>query len=146
MEFNLSDIDISQLANLDKLWMAVVIFILFLWLLCIIYVVKDVSARTDSQFLQIISILFVTFLTPIVWLPLYWAIRPVWYKRDKTPWRDACLTSSIECESCGCLNPKEYDCCLQCGKKLKLKCKECDKEYPHNYHYCPYCGAPNLDA
>lgn len=146
MDFNLSNIDVSQFANLDKLWLAIVIFIIFLWIICIIAVAKDISARSNNWFLQVISPIFVTILTPIIWLPLYRAIRPVGYKKDKTPWRDACLANSIECDTCGCLNPKEYDCCLQCGKKLKLECKECNKEYPHNYHYCPYCGAPNLDA
>lgn len=146
MDFNLESIDLSQFANLDKLWLAIVVFILFLRLICIICVVKDISARTNNQFIQIISILFVTFLTPIIWLPLYRAIRPIGYKRDKTPWRDACLSSSIECTSCHVMNPKEYDCCIQCGKKLKIECKECNKSFPHNYQYCPYCGAPNLDV
>jgi len=145
MEFNLSEIDLSQFTNLDKIGMAVVIFILFLWLVCIISVAKDVSARTDSHAIQIISILFVTFLTPIIWLPLYLAIRPVWYKIDKTPWRDSCANSSVQCESCLTMNPKEYDCCIQCGKKLKIKCKECEKSFPKYYHYCPYCGAPNIN-
>lgn len=144
MNFNLWEIDLSQLANLDKVGIAAVSFIIFLWLICIICVAKDISARTENHFIQIISIIFVTFLTPIVWLPIYRAIRPIGYKRDKTPWRDACLSNSIICTNCDTLNPKEYNCCIKCGKKLKVKCKECEKEFTHDYQYCPYCGAPNL--
>lgn len=142
--FDIWKIDLSQLINLDKIWMFVVFFAIFLWLITIIAVSKDISARTNNHFIQIISILFVTFLTPIVWLPIYLAIRPIWYKKDKTPWRESCLSNAVICTKCGTLNPKEYNCCIGCGKKLKVKCKECEKEFVHDYQYCPYCWAPNL--
>ena len=48
MDFNLGNIDVSQFANLDKLWLAIVIFIVFLWVICIIAVAKDISARTNN--------------------------------------------------------------------------------------------------
>jgi hypothetical protein len=138
--------DFTQLADYKTIWMIVIITIIFLWLICIILVTKDISARTNSYGLQIISILLVTFLTPIIWLPIYRAIRPIWYKRDKMPWREACMAQSIYCLECWALNPKEYKCCIRCGKKLQIKCKECNKEFPHSYHYCPDCWAPNIKA
>ena len=138
--------DLTQFADYKIIAMIVVAFIVFLRLICIILVTKDISARTNSYGLQIISILLVTFLTPLIWLPLYRAIRPVGYKKDKMPWREACISQSVYCLSCWTLNPKEYKCCIKCGKKIQTKCKECNKEYPHSYHYCPYCGAPNIQA
>lgn len=142
----MTTLDLTQFAEFDKLYMIIIIFVLFLWLICIIWVAKDISARTNNHFLQIISILFVTFFTPIIGLPIYWAIRPIWYKKDKTLWREACMTNTIRCNACGMLNSNEYKCCIQCGKKLTIKCKECGKEYSHDYWYCPYCGAPNINA
>lgn len=145
-EIDRTQFDLTQFAEFDQLYIAIIALILFFWLLAIIRVAKDISARTHNHFLQIISILFVTFLTPILGLPLYLAIRPIWYKRDKTPWRDACLSDSIRCSACNMLNSKEYKCCIQCGKKLTIKCKECNKDYSHEFWYCPYCWAPNIDA
>jgi len=128
-----------------NLTMIIVWIMAFLWIIIIIWTAKDISARTDSSFFHIISILFVTLLTPIIWLPLYLAIRPIWYKWDKTSWRDSCLSSSCVCQKCWTLNPKEYKNCIKCGDKLVIKCKECDNEYPNEYRYCPNCWAPNIE-
>lgn len=87
----------------------------------------------------------ITLLTPIVWWLLYLAIRPAWYKYDRNPWRESCISNSSICQNCGAMNPREYKCCIKCGKKLMTKCKECGNEYPHDYHYCPICWAPNIE-
>lgn len=132
--------------NTKTIAIIVVWIVVFFWIIAIIRTAKDISARSDSSFFHIISVLFVTLLTPIIWLPLYLAIRPIWYKWDKTSWRDSCLSSSCVCQNCWTLNPKEYKNCIKCGEKLKTTCKECDNEYPNEYHYCPSCWAPNLDS
>ena len=123
----------------------IVWIVIFFWIIAIIRTAKDISARTDSSFFHIISVLFITLLTPIIGLPLYLAIRPIWYKWDKTSWRDSCLSSSCVCQSCWTLNPKEYKNCIKCGEKLVVTCKECNKEYPNEYRYCPSCWAPNIE-
>ena len=123
----------------------IVWIVIFFWIITIIRTAKDISARTDSSFFHIISVLFITLLTPIIGLPLYLAIRPIWYKWDKTSWRDSCLSSSCVCQSCWTLNPKEYKNCIKCGEKLVVTCKECNKEYPNEYRYCPSCWAPNIE-
>lgn len=131
--------------NTKTLTIAIVGILIFFRIIAIIRTAKDISARTDSTFFHIISVLFVTLLTPIIWLPLYLAIRPIWYKWDKTSWRDSCLSNSCVCQSCWTLNPKEYKNCIKCGEKLVVVCKECSNEYPNEYHYCPTCGAPNIE-
>jgi hypothetical protein len=108
-------------------------------------VTKDIINRTNSFSLQIISILFVTFLTPLVWLPIYFLIRPLSYKRDRIPRREACASNLIPCYNCNTLNSKEYVCCIACGERLKVKCKECGNSYAHSFAYCNICGAPNID-
>ena len=132
-------------SNPINITIVIIWIIVFLRITTIIWTAKDISARTNSSFFHIISVLLVTILTPIIWLPLYLAIRPIWYKRDKTWWRDSCLSNSSICQNCWTLNPKEYTNCIKCGEKIKTKCKECDNEYPYSYHYCPSCWAPNIN-
>ncbi|HBB04661.1 TPA: hypothetical protein DCZ39_07370 [Patescibacteria group bacterium] len=101
------------------------IFLVFLRVIAIIRTTKDIINRTNSFSLQVISILFVTFLTPLVGLPLYFLIRPLSYKGDRIPRREACASNLIPCYNCTTLNSKEYLCCIACGERLKVKCKEC---------------------
>jgi hypothetical protein len=50
-----------------SLWINIIaIFLVFLRVIAIIRVTKDIINRTNSFSLQVISILFVTFLTPLV--------------------------------------------------------------------------------
>ena len=137
--------DLTKLSWFENIYSAIVIVFIFLWIITIIWTSKDISARTNSTLLQIISILLVTFLSPIIWLPLYHIIKPIWYKKDRMPWREACISNSSICNNCLTLNSKEHKCCINCGRKLTTKCKECDMDYPHNYHYCPKCGWPNIE-
>lgn len=137
--------DINQYGWFENIYTTIVVLFVFLWIISIIWVAKDISARTNSVLLQIIAILLVTFFTPIIWIPLYHIIKPIWYKKDKMPWREACITNTTICVECWMINAKEHKCCVNCWKKLTIKCKECDTEYPHNYRYCPKCGWPNIE-
>ena len=132
-------------SNSKTIAIIVIWLIVFFRIIAIIWTAKDISARSDSTFFHIISVLLVTLLTPIIWIPLYLAIRPIWYKRDKTLRRDSCISNSSLCQNCWTLNPKEYTNCIKCWEKIKTKCKECDNEYPYTYHYCPSCWAPNIN-
>jgi hypothetical protein len=137
--------NLTNLSWLENIYTAVIILCIFLRLISIIRVAKDISARTNNTILQIISILLVTFFSPVIGLPLYHIIKPIWYKRDKMPRREACVTNTTICHNCGVLNSKDYKCCINCWKKIIIKCKECETEYPHNYHYCPKCWWPNIE-
>jgi len=121
-------------------------FLIFLRLICIIWTFKDITARTNNLWLQTLSILLVTLFTPILGLPIYLAMRPVTYKIDKMPRREAWLLKIARCVMCGMLNDKKYNYCVRCGEVLKTKCKECGTQYPHDYQYCNGCGAPNIEA
>ncbi len=137
--------DFTKFSWLENIYTTIVILFIFLWIASIVWVAKDIWARTNSTLLQIISILLVTFFSPIIWLPLYHIIKPIWYTKDKMPRREACISNSTICQKCNTLNPKDYKCCINCWIKLNIKCKECNNEYPHNYHYCPKCGWPNIE-
>ena len=139
-----TNINLTQFSSLESLSTTIIIVAIFLRIISIIRVAKDISARTNSHTLQIICILLVTFFTPIIWLPLYHIIKPIWYKKDKMPWREAFISNTTICQNCKTMNAKEHKCCINCGEKLKINCKECWTDYPHNYHYCPKCGWPNI--
>ncbi len=129
-----------------SLWINIAgIFFIFLWIVAIIWTTKDIMNRTNSFSLQMISVLFVTFLTPFLGFPLYFLIRPLSYKRDRIPRREACASNLISCYNCSTLNDKEYVCCIACGEKLQIKCKECGNHYAHSFAYCNICGAPNIE-
>jgi hypothetical protein len=121
------------------------LLLIFLWIIAVIWTAKDILARTNNSGLQVISILLVTLLSPLIGLPLYFIVRPVYFKKDLIPRRESCALNLITCGNCHTLNPKEYECCIACGEKLKISCKECSKEFPHVYGYCPACGAPNIE-
>jgi len=137
--------DLTKFSWLENIYTIVIIVCIFFWITSILRVAKDIWARTNNTLLQIISILLVTFFSPIIGIPLYHIIKPIWYKKDKIPRREACINNSTICQSCWTMNPKEYKCCINCGIKLLTKCKECGTEFPHNYHYCPKCGWPNIE-
>ncbi len=145
---NKSTRDLSYLFSFGNIWIIInillVVFV-FAWIISIIWVLKDISARTDSSFLQLISVIFVTFLTPIFWLPLYLVIRPIYYKKDKMLRREAEMADVSFCLNCNSMNCSENEHCANCGEPIKTSCKQCSGKYNSSYKYCPICGAPNID-
>lgn len=124
----------------------IVALVAFLWIYCLLWVAKDSSTRTEHFSFQLLSILLILLGTPLIWLPLYFLIRPIRQQAGElTPREQAYLAEGIFCAHCEGRNSKEFEFCVYCGSKLKHPCKECKKPYPLDYEYCPFCGAPNLD-
>lgn len=59
----------------------------FIWLLVVIWTLKDSVYRSSSLLFQVFSVLVVGVWTPLVWLPIYLAIRPLWYKHERAYWK-----------------------------------------------------------
>jgi len=131
------------LGNPIRFWSTLVIF--FIRLIAIIWVIKDSTARSSSFWFHFLSVLFVIVLGPIFGVLLYVAIRPQWWKWDKTPRRDILFQSIQVCENCGNFNDIEHKYCTSCGESLQNTCRECQNSYPKSYAYCPFCGAPRLE-
>lgn len=53
----------------------VVVYFFILWIAILLWVIKDITNRTDNVFLQVVSILIILFLTPF-WVFIYLLIRP----------------------------------------------------------------------
>lgn len=126
-----------------RFWTALLIFLVRLAVL--IWTVKDASARSSSFWFQLLSVFLVVAFTPIVWLLLYIAIRPQWWKWDKTPWRDMLYQSTQICDNCWEFNDIHNLYCTKCWETLHTTCHECQNKFSNNYAYCPSCGAPSLE-
>lgn len=145
---NKSTWDLWYLFNVWNIWIIINILLIvfvFFWIASIIRVLKDISARTDNAFLQIVSMLCVTLLTPVFGLPLYLIIRPIYYKKDKMLRREAVMADVSFCLNCNSMNSSDNEHCVNCGEPIKIWCKQCASKYNSNYKYCPDCGAPNIE-
>ena len=120
--------------------------VFFVWIRSILWVTKDISARSSNIFLQILSILVVAILTPVIWLPLYFIFRPVSYRYQREMQKDSMIFDVIYCKSCWAPNSKDFNHCIFCGESLKTKCKECKNSYSFDWDYCPACWAPNSET
>ena len=122
---------------------ALVIFLLRLAIL--IWTIKDASARSSSFRFRLLSAFLIICFTPIIWLILYIAIRPQWWKWDKTPWRDTLYQNTQVCENCWEFNQINNLYCTKCGETLHATCHECQNKFSNSYSYCPNCGAPRIE-
>lgn len=131
-----------------------VIYFFIVWIAVIIWVIKDISNRTDSVILQIISILIVLLLTPF-WVFLYLIIRPwktvfeKYYEEieDNLEWLSSIIKERIEkkkVKKTKCFNCEEkievdFSFCPSCKEKLKEECNTCKKDIRTSWEICPYC-------
>lgn len=114
-----------------------ILFLIF-WIYSLLWVAKDISWRTNSLRFQVSCIVMIAFTTPLIWLPVYFLMRPVQrfdtstFEGDPTIW----------CNSCGEENNPSHEYCIMCWDKLTISCLWCDKNIPVQYLYCPFCWSP----
>lgn len=130
-----SQVETTNIAIL-LVWL-VVIF----WIYSLLWVVKDISWRTSHLWFQLLCIFIVLVWTPILWLPIYFLIRPIQSKDINITLRRTILASqTIPCQSCKKSNVLSHEFCAFCWQKLKRQCQSCKKHYPLDYSFCPHCG------
>ena len=132
------------LSSSFRFWTSLAIF--FVRLSILIWTIKDASARSSSFWFQLLSVFLIVGFTPVVWLLLYIAIRPQWWKWDKTSWRDTLYQTTQICDNCEEFNDIHNLYCTKCGESLHSTCHECQSKISNNYSYCPNCGAPRLES
>ena len=123
---------LDYLMNIITLKGVIIFWVLYffvIWISIIIWVIKDISNRTDKLLIQIFSIISVIIFGPF-WIFLYLLIRPAKTLFEQFYWE-------VE-ENLSCLNE---DIIEKIGKKnLHIdKCKKCKKEISLDFKYCPYC-------
>lgn len=136
---------IVDVISSNPIWTRLAIIIFFLRIVALIRVIKDANARSSSFRFHLLSALIVIIFTPIFWVLLYIAIRPQWWKWDKTPRRDTTFKEIQICSNCWNFNQINHMYCTNCWECLQNTCHECQNKYSNNYSYCPNCWAPHIE-
>lgn len=128
-------IDIEGLLTIDTLITSVTIYLLVVWLACIIWVIKDITSRSHNLIVQVLSILLVICFTPLFGLPIYLLIRPKTTLFEQFYEESSLSTLSQKesrtCNSCGEVNSSTAKYCSACGNSLELICKYCTTPLIH---------------
>ncbi len=160
MEEKTSWIDINLILNhiwnnftFESFLKFLVVYFVIVWIAVLVWVVKDISNRTDNLLLQILSILIVLFFTPL-WVFIYLLLRPsktmfekyYWeieenldifnsIIEEKGKWDD----ERIHCFECKSPLSLGFKYCPSCKTKLKWDCESCWKLLYKWWKICPYC-------
>ena len=131
-----------------------VIYFIIVWVAILVWVIKDITNRTWSILLQIISILLILFFTPL-WVFIYLLIRPWKTMFEKYYWEiednldvfssmveDKVVSDKekIHCYKCKTPLSTGFKFCPSCKIKLKWDCEGCWKLLYKWWKICPYCG------
>ena len=129
----------------NPIWTSIAIILFFLRIVSLIWTIKDANARSSSIIFLLLSALIVMILGPVFGVLLYIAIRPQWWKRDKTPRRDTAFQKIQICPNCWNFDQIDHAYCTNCWECLQNTCHECQNKYSNNYAYCPNCWAPHIE-
>lgn len=126
----------------------VFLFILILFIIFRIYwllwVAKDISWRTNSTHFQVLCICLIALTTPLIWLPLYFLLRPIQrYDRYNKKYTSGKHYNEILCKECWHANDNSFEYCAFCGDKIVVDCSGCAEKIPLGYYYCPFCWKEN---
>lgn len=144
------------LENIQIEWVVkfFVLYFFVVWIAILVWVIRDITNRTDNVFLQLFAILSVLILTPLG-IFIYLIIRPsktlfekyydevennlshlsdevkdkVWLQNFK----------KISCFNCWVEVERDFKYCANCNIKLVKKCPKCSKDMNLEWKNCPYC-------
>jgi len=142
--------------TIEKIVVFLVAYFFIIWIALIVWVVKDISNRTNSILLSFFSVLIVIIFTPLG-VFLYLLIRPsrtVFEKYYEEIEENLSILSSIvekhglmeesqnitHCPKCNYEVQTDFIVCPNCQEPLKHKCHKCHKEIREGWEICPYCG------
>jgi len=128
MNNNLLD-SLFRIVSIENVVKFFVIYFFIVWIAILIWIIKDITNRTENILFQIFCIALILFFTPIFWFFLYIIIRPwktlleAYY--EEVDWNLEFLQSQIK---------NKYDIID------KIICPSCKNEILENFKYCPICG------
>ena len=124
-----------------QIYLAVALALLvLLWLTALVWVLKDSMARSNSLWFHLLSVILVTLLTPVFGLPLYLAIRPIYYHPRKYFGRNLLYALTVPCPQCQTINDKNNYYCTCCGRDLSHQCDFCGTYFAVGDDFCYHCG------
>ncbi len=128
-------------------------YFFIIWIAILLWVIKDISNRTNSVFLQILAILIILFLSPL-WIFIYLLIRPSktlfekYYEEIEDNLevfnniieeKNKQCDNESNCYNCNIPVNHDFKFCPKCKTNLKKDCKWCNKLLHSDWKLCPYC-------
>ena len=109
-------------------------FSLALWISTVIWVFRDVRART-RDFLLVLLALLLAVAMPFAGVLLYMLLRP----REEEALLQEIEERSV-CPSCHEHVDDDMLLCPNCSTRLKNQCSNCKRMMKLEWNICPYCG------
>ncbi|MFH0776234.1 MAG: zinc ribbon domain-containing protein [Patescibacteria group bacterium] len=139
---------IDYLINFDSNnWLALSLRAVFAYLFVVlvaivIWVARDVVARSKSLVFQVFAILLVITLN-LPGLLIYLIVRPqktLVEKYHETLEHRVLVEGEETCPKCDRPLPLNFQFCPSCGEEARKQCKKCHKLVSKSWSVCPYCG------
>ena len=137
------------LETLSRALNIVLIFVSFfglaLWLSTVIWVFRDIRARSRDIFVVLLSLL-IALILPLGGALLYLLLRPretLADQYERALEEEALLQEIEESDLCpACQEPVEEDylLCPHCATRLKNRCPNCQRLMKLDWNVCAYCG------
>jgi hypothetical protein len=124
----------------------VVAYLVVMWLGALVWVYRDVSARTRDPVTQTISLLIVVIFN-LPGLLLYLILRPkdtLAERYDRQLEAEALmqeLQDQPACPACRRRSEPDFLICPYCRAALREPCGECGRPLAFGWVVCPFCGA-----
>jgi RNA polymerase subunit RPABC4/transcription elongation factor Spt4 len=125
---------------------AVVAYLVVMWIGALVWVYRDISARTRDPVTQTISILILVIFN-LPGLLLYLILRPkdtLAERYDRQLEAEALmqeLQDQPACPACRRRSEPDFLMCPYCRAALREPCSECGRALAFGWVACPYCGA-----
>lgn len=122
-------------------------YLLVLWFASILWVYRDIQARTRDPMTQAIGV-GISVVFPLVGLPVYMVVRPAETLQDaydRQLEQEAILSELHSVTGCpNCRRPVNDDfmVCAYCGTALKSPCSSCGRLLQFSWRVCPTCATP----
>lgn len=129
--------------EMQMLFSVVVVLLVVLYVLSIIWVVRDAYLRGMTWYVWAIVAL-----VPVLGVIAYCILRPPMLKIDRdeqnleVALKKRQLMQYGECASCGYPVEADYVLCPSCHTQLKNLCVRCKRALEPAWTVCPYCATP----
>jgi len=121
----------------------VLVYFFVLWAALVIWVARDVVARTKNIAFHVVAILLIIFLN-FFGLLIYLILRP--QKTLAESYYESLEQKVLgeeeeHCPSCQHDLPLSFHYCPRCGTEARTPCKKCKKLVSKDWQACAHCGA-----
>jgi len=120
-------------------------YLAVIWFASILWVYRDISARTRDPVSQTIGVAIAVAL-PLIGLPIYFVLRPsetLQQAYDRKIEQEAILSELHSASACPeCRRPVDdgFMVCPFCAASLREPCPNCNQLLRHAWRYCPHCA------